>query len=136
MQAAFAKWMNPRMLGPATRAWLEEQPWRGNVRELINALERATILSPGPELDLLDAGPAQGVVATRQVTLPSSKLDANTFPTLKEMERHHIRRAMEISEGKLYGPGGSAEILGLNPSTLRSRMQKLGLGSVKQFQST
>ena len=136
MQAAFAKWMNPRMLGPATRAWLEEQPWRGNVRELINTLERATILSPGPELDLVDAGPARSGVATRPAIPPSPKLGANTFPTLKEMERNHIRRAMEISEGKLYGPGGSAEILGLNPSTLRSRMQKLGLGSVKQFQST
>ena len=47
---------------------------------------------------------------------------------LEENERAHIRRALAATNGKVHGEGGAAQLLGINPSTLRSRMQKLGIG--------
>ena len=44
-------------------------------------------------------------------------------------ERAHIRRALRVAEGKIHGPKGAADLLGINPSTLRSRMEKLGLSA-------
>jgi transcriptional regulator with GAF, ATPase, and Fis domain len=51
------------------------------------------------------------------------------------MEREHILRALTATDGKLYGPGGSADLLGVNPNTLRSRMKKLGLGGARDYRS-
>ena len=48
------------------------------------------------------------------------------FPTLQEMEKKHIQRALDVSRGKIYGPGGAAELLGMKPTTLQSRMKKTG----------
>lgn len=96
---------------------LRAYPWPGNVRELVNCLERATILSDGPELALdLEAG-ADGRAADRSATLV----------TLAEHERAYLERVLDHTGGKLYGKGGAAELLGLKPSTLQSRMQKLGV---------
>jgi len=53
--------------------------------------------------------------------------------TLQEMERRHIERALHSTDGKISGKGGAAEILGINPNTLRSRMKKLGLGGGRSF---
>ena len=50
------------------------------------------------------------------------------YSTLREMERSHIARALGVTDGKIHGSGGCAELLAINPSTLRSRMKKLGLG--------
>jgi transcriptional regulator with GAF, ATPase, and Fis domain len=47
--------------------------------------------------------------------------------SLKEINTQHIRQALEMAGGKINGPGGAAQILGLNPNTLRSRMNKLGI---------
>ncbi len=63
----------------------------------------------------------------------TSEEEPDDLHTLEEMERRHIQRALERTGGKLYGQGGSAELLGINPSTLRSRMQKLGLGGARDF---
>ena len=105
------------------RRWLSQQPWRGNVRELVNTVERATIISPGPVLEFGDSAPeVRGPVA---VTGPS---DGGSILTLQEMERRHIERALHRTDGKISGKGGAAEILGINPNTLRSRMKKLGVG--------
>mgnify|MGYP001826998692 CR=1 FL=1 len=61
--------------------------------------------------------------------------EPETFATLEEAERRHIERALERTGGKLYGPGGSAELLGINPNTLRSRMKKLGLGGARSYRT-
>ena len=90
--------------------------WPGNVRELENVVERACILSTEnypriPDLDAEGTGdgpPAGGA-------------------TLKEMEARHLRWALEKTGWKVRGPGGAAEILEINPSTLRFRMNKLGI---------
>ncbi|MCP4659171.1 MAG: sigma-54-dependent Fis family transcriptional regulator, partial [bacterium] len=122
----------PWRLSEGSTGWLAEQPWPGNVRELINTLERATIIAQGPELEL--AAEIQSPAPSPR--MPSQADDTSgALPTLEEMERRHIERALERTAGKLYGPGGSAELLGINPNTLRSRMKKLGLGGARSFGS-
>jgi DNA-binding NtrC family response regulator len=95
--------------------------WPGNIRELENLVERAMILSSGAMLDGSDlfapaAGPAQKVA-----------LAAPGEGTLDEVERAHIRRVLEATRWVIEGDRGAAHILGLNPSTLRGRLRKLGI---------
>ncbi|MEW6071744.1 MAG: sigma 54-interacting transcriptional regulator [Planctomycetota bacterium] len=122
----------PWHLTEASLAWLAERPWDGNVRELVNTLERATILSPSARLDL-DA--ATALQEPGALAPPVATGDSTPPAPLREMERRHIERALRHTRGKLYGPGGAAHVLGLHPSTLRSRMRKLGLGGAREFQS-
>jgi DNA-binding NtrC family response regulator len=92
--------------------------WPGNIRELENVVERAMIMSRGTQLDgadLLAPGRAQG-----PASLPVEA-------TLEEMERAHIRRVLEATGWVIEGQGGAARILGLNASTLRGRLRKLGI---------
>jgi transcriptional regulator with GAF, ATPase, and Fis domain len=109
----------PWRLSTAARAQLAAYPWPGNVRELLNCLERATILQPvgelGPEhlhLPALRAAPA-APAAMRPVA------------TIADAQREAIRKALEQSGGRIYGAGGAAELLGMKPSTLQSRMIRL-----------
>ena len=102
---------------PAMRA-LESYDWPGNVRELENVLQRAIILSAGGVLALTDPWrPATD-------TAPTHLSGGNT---LIEVERRHIVRVLEGCRWRIEGAGGSAQVLGLKPSTLRSRMLKLGI---------
>jgi PAS domain S-box-containing protein len=90
--------------------------WPGNVRELANILERAVILCPGRVLQLSHLG------------LPDpSPPRADGLCTLEESERRHILRALDETRGVLGGPNGAARLLGVNRSTLWSRMKKLGI---------
>ena len=98
-------------------AAFEAYPWPGNVRELENVLERAVILSGDSPLaidDLIDRGTAAPAPVASALRL-------------EDVERDHIRRVLEDTGWKIEGPGGAATTLGLNPSTLRSRMRKLGI---------
>ena len=92
---------------------LERYPWPGNVRELRNAIERAVILSKGPTL---------------QVELPTSILSATPRSfTMRDAEHEHIGSVLELTGWRIRGKDGAAELLDMRPSTLRSRMAKLGL---------
>jgi transcriptional regulator with GAF, ATPase, and Fis domain len=94
---------------------LQRHPWAGNVRELRNLVERALILGSGPQLDIrLPPDSDSGEWAASSVTL-------------EEAERRHILRTLEATRGRVRGPGGAAERLGLHEATLRSRMKKLGI---------
>jgi transcriptional regulator with GAF, ATPase, and Fis domain len=115
----------PWRLTDHSRHWLGEQPWPGNVRELVNVLERAAILTRGADIEV--GGSLTRVPAQVETVRPPEDVPIEEFPTLREMERSHIARALEVTAGKIHGPGGSAELLAINPSTLRSRMKKLGL---------
>jgi PAS domain S-box-containing protein len=95
---------------------LQRYDWPGNVRELRNVVERAMILSSGPALRI---GPPEKVAFGAR--------DDETIVPLDEAQRRHIVKALEAAGGQVRGVGGAAELLGLNPSTLRSRMQSLGL---------
>jgi formate hydrogenlyase transcriptional activator len=95
---------------------LEAYDWPGNIRELENVLQRAIILSPGTTLALGDAW------------MPSmSPAEAPTDITLVEIEKRHIRSVLDTTRWRIEGGGGAAQLLGLKPSTLRSRMLKLGI---------
>lgn len=93
------------------------------MRELENVIERAVILSTGKTLSFDRAWltPEEAAPAS------ASAERAGEEGTLAEMEKRHIRRALEKSQWRIAGKGGAAEQLGLKPSTLRSRMDKLGL---------
>jgi PAS domain S-box-containing protein len=93
--------------------------WPGNARELQNVIERAIILAPGStfRVDESFAPPAD-------VSRVVSPIDS---ASLADMERAHVRRVLEESGWKVKGGGNAAERLGMNPSTLRSRMKKLGI---------
>ena len=98
-----------------TMKTLQDYPWPGNVRELESIIERAVILCPGPVLQLAD------------------KLDISSTPissavrTLEEVERNQIRKILKETQWRIEGKEGAAAILGLQPSTLRARMHKLGI---------
>jgi transcriptional regulator with GAF, ATPase, and Fis domain len=113
----------PWTLGPAAEAALTAAPWPGNVRELLNVLERATVLLPAGELT-----PEHLML---QPALPSEAAPApgpqSAFPTFEENERAYFSAALARSGGKLYGEDGAAALVGLKPSTLRSKLLKLGL---------
>jgi chemotaxis protein methyltransferase CheR len=94
---------------------LQEYQWPGNIRELENVLERAVINSSGPKLHLVD-----------ELKKPHKDL-TTTQKTLEEVERGHIIRILEQTNWKVSGKNGAAEILGLNRSTLRARIRKLGI---------
>ena len=94
---------------------LQNYQWPGNVRELENVLERAVINSSGPKLRLVDE------LKTRQKDL------STTQKTLEAVEREHIVGILEQTHWKVSGKNGAADILGLNRSTLRARMRKLGI---------
>jgi transcriptional regulator with GAF, ATPase, and Fis domain len=95
--------------------------WPGNVRELENAVERALILSRGEPLEFRELGgaPAKKALAPR--------VEESRVIPLQESEAAAIRRALAASGGRVGGKGGAADLLGVNPGTLRHRMRKLGV---------
>ncbi|HEY3500834.1 MAG TPA: sigma 54-interacting transcriptional regulator [Polyangiaceae bacterium] len=114
---------------PAVLDALERYEWPGNVRELANLIERAVILARAPLLRVEDVLPPSAVrVAPPPSPLPQSSSQLSPRPkTLGELEREHIAAAIHATGGKIDGPGGAAELLGLHANTLRSRMEKLGI---------
>ena len=96
--------------------------WPGNVRELRNVVERATILSPGPALDLEGLSPMRHTAISTSVS-ERGRPDAS----LEEVEKAHIVRVLLESDWRIRGKDGAAERLGLKRSTLQSRMKKLGI---------
>jgi chemotaxis protein methyltransferase CheR len=113
-----------------TMAKLRNYPWPGNVRELRNVIERAVILSPGPKLRLIDDLDSQALELDLQK--PVVRLDVFSdagvvSETLEQTEYNVILRTLKNVHWKLEGPGGAAELLNLHPSTLRSKMRKLGI---------
>jgi DNA-binding NtrC family response regulator len=105
-----------RELEAVSPAFLERaarHDWPGNVRELENVIERALIMSGGALLDGDDVFSAAKAPAIEG--------------TLEAMERAYIVRILEAAQWQIEGERGAARVLGLNPSTLRGRMRKLGI---------
>ncbi len=94
---------------------LQDYDWPGNVRELQHVIERAVILTQGHQLAF-----DEGFLQTK--TEPSSNVI-----TLEEVERNHICKVLEETGWRVSGKFGAAEMLGLKPTTLESRMKKLGI---------
>jgi transcriptional regulator with PAS, ATPase and Fis domain len=93
-------------------AALKQYPWPGNVRELRNVIERAVIVAKGPRL-VIDLPPASAT------PIRSTRLD--------DLETEQIKRVLESVGWRVRGTGGAAELLGIKPNTLDSRMAKLGI---------
>ena len=94
-------------------AALRQYSWPGNIRELRNAIERAMILTTG-----------------RELTIPVPKANdhaAHCSSRLDDVQRMHIRHVLETTGWRIRGIGGAANRLGLKPTTLETRMAKLGL---------
>ncbi len=100
-------------LSKASLEALQRYSWPGNVRELRNVIERAVIIANGPNLVVELPQPT---AATRRKSLK-----------FVDVETEHIRSVLESTGGRIRGSGGAAELLGLKPTTLESRMTRLGI---------
>jgi formate hydrogenlyase transcriptional activator len=117
----FARRMGRRIeaIPSAVMDALVRYPWPGNVRELQNIIERAVILSPGPSL--------QVPLGDLQPAATPAPAPAAAAVTLAEAEREHILAALRGTGWVLGGPNGAAARLGMKRSTLRWKMNKLGI---------
>jgi transcriptional regulator with GAF, ATPase, and Fis domain len=108
---------------------LEGYTWPGNVRELQHVIERAVLLSPGRTLRL------EGVLAeSDDTTRAKSSAPARDVPRAviresdwRRREQENLRTALQLAQGRIYGPDGAADMLGIKPTTLISRLKALGL---------
>ena len=95
---------------------LIRNPWRGNVRELANFIERAVILSRGDKLDV----PTAGLATSAEICIDSGS-------TFHQAESNAIIAALREASGRVAGRGGAAERLGLKRTTLQTKMRKLNI---------
>ena len=95
---------------------LQAYPWPGNVRELENFIERAVILTSGPDL--------RAPLSELKVLSPPSN---GSLKTLEDAEREHILKALREAKWTIGGASGAAAKLGMKRTTLQSKMQKLGI---------
>ncbi|KAA3657008.1 MAG: AAA family ATPase [Calditrichaeota bacterium] len=108
-------------VSPGAIDLLMNYSWPGNVRELQNIVERALILNPSGPLTF------EHLNLPVQRGFPENQILSDDNTTLDEIMRQHIRRVLAKTNGKIHGNGGAAELLGINASTLRNRMNKLGI---------
>ncbi|TNE74924.1 MAG: Fis family transcriptional regulator, partial [Gammaproteobacteria bacterium] len=104
---------------------LKSYAWPGNVRELENVIERQVITSDqGLEFDLPRG---DSFMADNATTTPSRHFSDEllTETQLRELEAHNVRKALTMTEGRVFGDDGAAALLGLKPTTLTSRLRKL-----------
>ncbi|WP_245860042.1 sigma-54-dependent Fis family transcriptional regulator [Spirosoma aerolatum] len=104
---------------PALNTLLDYQ-WPGNIRELEHLIERSVLLTKGSlieEVGLLNIG---------QPPLPTVS-EEHRIKTIDENERDHIIAVLKKCNGRIWGAGGAAEVLNVPPTTLNSKMKKLGI---------
>ena len=109
---------------------LASYDWPGNVRELSNAIERAIILCRGQPLSfpfLSSELSAAAAAPTSESSLAGA--DVRTFPTFDDASRSYLQEALARAGGWISGPGGAAELAGMNASTFRSKLKKLGVSA-------
>jgi len=106
---------------------LQNYDWPGNVRELQNVIERAVIISKGNRLRLdIERAPVEPQ-ATEKFYVGQEPGSILTETEMRQMERQNIEKALIHSSGKVYGERGAARLLGLPPTTLTARINKLGI---------
>ena len=97
--------------------------WPGNVRELANLVERSLILSQNKSFGELVINPLWGGEQSPRSPVSVQDVEEDAC-SLEEVVTHHIIRTLKKTNGKVSGPGGAADLLGLNASTLRGKMRK------------
>jgi transcriptional regulator with GAF, ATPase, and Fis domain len=108
---------------------LQAYSWPGNVRELQNVIERAVITSNNGQLNFDRALPEQGNESGEKecLTAEPSEDCIYTVQELQDLERQNILRALKATDWRVSGENGAAQLLGMNQSTLASRMKTLGI---------
>jgi transcriptional regulator with GAF, ATPase, and Fis domain len=123
----------PRLTTHVVKA-LEAYDWPGNVRELQHVIERAVLLSSGRILSLDGVLAAAGDGRRGEPPPVPRGMTPEIISEVewKRRERQNLRSALGAADGRIYGAGGAAELLGINPTTLISRLKALGLRDVKR----
>ncbi len=106
---------------------LYQTDWPGNVRQLQNAIERAAILSQGHLIQpqhIISGGTLPDCYAVPAGSPPEK---ACQLPSFDAMVKIHLQKALSITDGKIYGKDGAAELLGMKPTTLQSKLKKCGI---------
>ncbi|MCW8850965.1 MAG: sigma 54-interacting transcriptional regulator [Melioribacteraceae bacterium] len=106
--------------------YLMEYNWPGNVRELQNVIERALILNPKGPLSF------KNLIIKENVSSITKDFVKPEVLNLDAVNIQHIKMVLQIAEGKIHGKRGAAELLGVNPNTLRNKMNKLGIDYKKK----
>jgi formate hydrogenlyase transcriptional activator len=100
-------------------------PWKGNIRELANLIERAVILSAGEELE---------IPAAELTTSSETSIILGAPSTFRQAESHVIIDALKAASGRIAGKGGAAERLGLKRTTLQNKIRRLGIAKASYCQ--
>jgi transcriptional regulator with GAF, ATPase, and Fis domain len=121
-------------LTQADAARLQQYDWPGNVRELENVIQRAVILSKGVllRLDIALADLPTTATSASDSDMPEVIL---TDRECRARERANVMKALQRTDGRIYGAGGAAELLGINPTTLASRLRALKITPPKPRRS-
>jgi transcriptional regulator with GAF, ATPase, and Fis domain len=112
----------PPKLAAGSINQLLDYDWPGNVRELENVVERALIMNRGEPLVFTDS-----LIPKESDSSPTPSGGMEKSLILDEIVSNHIRQVLQTTSGRVHGPDGAARVLGINPSTLRKRMSKLGI---------
>jgi transcriptional regulator with GAF, ATPase, and Fis domain len=118
----------PRLTTHAVRT-LQEYSWPGNIRELQHVIERAVLLSPGGVLQLDGVLVEPDRTVRSESTLPPGDVAPAVISDIewRRRERLNVQAALDATGGRIYGPAGAADLLGVKPTTLMSRLRALGL---------
>jgi len=114
---------DPPAIAPGALERLMNYSWPGNVRELENLVERELIRHRGGQLGFDSLLPGENGGEAKTVSDETGGGPLN----LDEAIALHVSKVLKLTNGKIHGPGGAAELLGINPNTLRGRMNKLGI---------
>ena len=119
----FARRLNKNIncISPASIARMQTYNWPGNIRELKNVIERSVILCHSDTLEV-DLPETAGKIPKEPM-----EAEAGSAQNLNEVEKAHILQVLNSTFWRVRGTGGAAELLGLKPTTLESRMAKLGI---------
>lgn len=120
------------LLSQANVQQLQQYDWPGNVRELQHVIERAVIISTSSKLKL--ELPTQRTVLSISETVKTNADNVRTDAQIRQLEADNIHAALRAANGKIAGPGGAAQLLGLNPTTLASRIKSLGIIYANQIE--
>lgn len=109
---------------------LTEYNWPGNVRELQNVIQRSALIASDGVIDsehLALSNQIQQIIDRAELPGNDRGIIKPSFSTLDEAVKRHIVRALDLCDGKIYNSDGAAALLGMKPTTLQSRMKKLGI---------